>query len=69
MINHPGRAELAQAGTRRIGRQTGEVRSQLYAALDLGYLGQDGFDELYDLATRTSRKLGALIRYLRPTPA
>lgn len=47
----------------------GEVRSQLYAALDLGYLDRDTFDDLYALATRTSRKLGALIRYLRPTPA
>ena len=43
----------------------GEVRSQLYAALDLGYIDSDAFDELYALATRTSRKLAALIRYLR----
>ncbi|MEM1116692.1 MAG: four helix bundle protein [Bacteroidota bacterium] len=43
----------------------GEVRSQLYAALDLGYVGRETFDDLYNLATRTSRKLGALIRYLR----
>ena len=47
----------------------GEVRSQLYAALDLGYLGQDAFDSLYDLATRVSRKLAALVRYLRSDAA
>ena len=43
----------------------GEVRSQLYVALGLDYIESDTFDELYDLATRTSRKLAALVRYLR----
>jgi four helix bundle protein len=43
----------------------GEVRSQLYVALDEGYLTPEAFEELSALATDTSRKLGALLRYLR----
>ena len=44
---------------------TGEVRSQLYVALDAGYLSQTEFDELYRLATETSRLIGGLMRYLK----
>ena len=43
----------------------GEVRSQLYAALDLGYIDQDDFGALYDLAVQISRKLAALVRHIR----
>ena len=42
-----------------------EVRSQLYVALDEGYLDPDDFDALYELSTHAGAKLGALLRYLR----
>jgi four helix bundle protein len=44
---------------------TGEVKSQLYVALDAGYLTQAEFDEIYRLAAETSRLIGGLIRYLK----
>jgi four helix bundle protein len=45
---------------------TGEVRSQLYVALDAGYyLSQSEFDEIYRLAGETSRLIGGLMRYLK----
>ncbi len=43
----------------------GEVRSQLYAALDLGYVDRETFDELYRLATRISKATDALARHNR----
>ena len=48
-----------------------EVCSQLYLALDLGYLDQDDFDRLYRLAQRVGGACSALIRYLKSssTPA
>ncbi|MDT0631903.1 four helix bundle protein [Rubrivirga sp. S365] len=45
-----------------------EVRSQLYLALDLGYLDTDTFDALYDLARRAGGACGGLARYLRTAP-
>ena len=42
----------------------GEVRSQLYHALDLGYLSQEDFDRLHALTVQTSRVISGLIRYL-----
>jgi four helix bundle protein len=42
-----------------------EVQAQLYVALDAGYLNQEQFQELYDLAGDTSRLLGGFIRYLK----
>ncbi|WP_420456847.1 four helix bundle protein [Rubrivirga sp.] len=45
-----------------------EVRSQLYVALDEGYLPPEEFDTLYELSTRIGAKLGGLLRYLRSTP-
>ncbi|MEO0741302.1 MAG: four helix bundle protein [Bacteroidota bacterium] len=45
-----------------------EVRSQLYCALDLGYLPDDEFDAFYDYTQHIGRKLASLIQYLsRPT--
>ena len=44
---------------------TAEVRSQLYAALDLGYLDRATFDDLYATTEQISRALSGLIRYLR----
>ena len=46
----------------------GEVRSQLYLALDLGYIDQATFDALSTLATRISRATDALARHLRDHP-
>jgi four helix bundle protein len=46
----------------------GEVGSQLYCALDEGYLPHEEFEELYALARRTGQKLGALLRYLTRQP-
>lgn len=44
-----------------------EVRSQLYVALDEGYLTPDDFDTLYELSSHIGAKLGSLLRYLRNT--
>ena len=43
----------------------GEVRAQLYVALDRGYIQQTSFDRLTDMAMQTSRMLAGLIKYLR----
>jgi len=43
----------------------GEVRAQLYAALDQGYLDKPTFDHLTDTAVQISRMLAGLMKYLR----
>ena len=43
----------------------GEVKSQLYVALDAGFLTVKAFDDLYALATETSRLIAGLMRYLK----
>lgn len=43
----------------------GEVRSQLYAALDQNYIDQKTFYDLSGLAREVSRMLTGLIIYLR----
>ncbi len=45
----------------------GEYRSQLYRALDRGYLTTVQFDELASLATRTSSLIQKFIEYLNKT--
>ncbi len=42
----------------------GEVRAQLYVALDLGYLSQDVFERLSHRALEISRLSSALMKYL-----
>lgn len=42
-----------------------EVASQLYVASDQGYVTKDEFERLVALAEETSRKIGALMNYLR----
>jgi four helix bundle protein len=37
-----------------------ELRSQLYVALDVGYLGQDTFSQLLEQAEEVGRILGGL---------
>jgi len=43
----------------------GEVRSQLYVALDQAYVGQPEFDEVAKLARRLSIMITNLIEYLK----
>ena len=43
----------------------GEVRAQLYAAFDQGYLDRDVFEELLAQAARVSRRINGLMTYLR----
>ena len=38
----------------------GEIRSQLYVALDVGYLSKDEFQKLYALADEVGKILGGL---------
>lgn len=44
---------------------TGEVKAQLYVALDAGFLSEGEFDHLYALASETGQLIGGFIRYLR----
>jgi four helix bundle protein len=43
----------------------GEVRSQLYVALDQGYIDQAAFEGLANSATQISRMISGLMSYLR----
>lgn len=45
----------------------GEVQSQLYIALDQGYLSEDACNRVMSLAEETGRIIGGLIKYLRQT--
>jgi four helix bundle protein len=45
-----------------------EVVSQLYVALDQGYLGKEDFDRLTTLAEETANLIGGLMRYLGHSP-
>lgn len=43
----------------------GEVKAQLYVALDADFISQNEFDGIYRLATETARLIGGLMRYLK----
>jgi four helix bundle protein len=43
----------------------GEVKSQLFVALDQSYISKEHFDELLGLANEISQLIGGLMRYLR----
>jgi four helix bundle protein len=43
----------------------GEVKDQLYAALDEGYITDETFKSAYELADRATRLIGGLMSYLR----
>ena len=45
-------------------RSASEVQSQLYVALDQGYIHQDEFNMLDDLADHAKAKIGGFIAYL-----
>jgi four helix bundle protein len=42
----------------------GEVRSQLYLALDLNYITKDEFDELFEDVSNISKLISGFIKYL-----
>ena len=44
---------------------TAELRSQLYVALDAGYIDDDVFESVFNLANETGRLIGGFIRYLK----
>ena len=46
----------------------GEVRAQLYVALDQNYVSQEAFDRLYAMTRTISRLVAGLMNYLRTTP-
>lgn len=46
---------------------TSEVQSHLYIALDLNYIDQNSFAELYELPNEISRMTFSLARQLRDT--
>jgi len=46
-----------------------EIKSQLYIALDQGYVDQNRFNELYEKCDKVSRYLGSFIRYLSQNDA
>ena len=69
-------SNIAEGFERRSGNQfqqfldiangsTGEVRAQLYIALDLGYIPQAQFQELLGDTVSIGKMLTSLIRYLR----
>ena len=43
----------------------GEVRSQLYVALDLGYVDEEEFIALHEMSSEASRVISGLIGYLK----
>jgi four helix bundle protein len=47
---------------------SGELRSQLYIALDRKYLTQEEFNRAFDLAETCSKQLARLIQYLESRP-
>jgi four helix bundle protein len=46
----------------------GEVRSQLYIALDIGYLTQEQFRQSFDLADKAVRQIYRFMAYLESHP-
>ena len=45
----------------------GEIRDQLYVAIDEGYISQRDFDALYQLSLGVSRLISRFMTYLRRT--
>jgi len=43
----------------------GEIKSQLYVALDAGFLAEAQFSTLYSMADQTGRLIGGFMRYLQ----
>jgi len=49
-------------------RSATELQSQLYIALDQGYISQEEFQRIYAQATKTKSLIGGFIRYLKKHP-
>lgn len=43
----------------------GEARSQLYVALDQGYINQEQFDKAYTSLNETGKRIGGFMKYLQ----
>jgi len=43
----------------------GEVKSQLYIALDQGFISKEDFDSLFEQLNQTGKLIGGLMNYLR----
>jgi len=46
----------------------GEVRCQLYVAIDLQYITQEEFRQVFDMADKSSRQLARFMSYLESHP-
>ncbi len=46
-------------------RSCGEVQSQLYRALDCGYISQSQFDEAYEIVSECRKQIKGFRKYLR----
>jgi four helix bundle protein len=46
----------------------GEVRCQLYVAIDLQYITQEEFGRIFDIADKSSRQLARFMNYLESHP-
>lgn len=46
----------------------GEVRCQLYIAMDLNYLTQEHFNQVFELADKSSRQIARFMNYLETHP-
>ena len=46
----------------------GELRAQMYVALDAGYLNQSQFEGVFDLVEKCSRQIARFIAYLKSQP-
>ena len=46
-------------------RSSSEVQSQLYRAIDCGYINQSQFDTVYDLASECRKQIKGFRKYLR----
>ena len=46
----------------------GEVRCQLYVAIDLQYITQEEFGQVFDMADKSSRQLARFMSYLESHP-
>jgi four helix bundle protein len=46
-------------------RSAGEVQSELYLALDAGYITQEEFKHAYDLAVESKRLINGMLKFLR----
>lgn len=46
---------------------TGEVRTQLYVAVDQGYINEETFKRIFAMTTEIARMIGKLMNYLKKT--